>query len=60
MLHNLLIFNFNFVDFRHDLANQASLLALAAPKVQLSIINSYHPGFWVRLGFFFSSDCGMG
>lgn len=35
----------NFVDFRHDLANQASLLALAAPKVQFSIFNLAKPHF---------------
>ena len=29
-------FRFNFVDFCHDSANQASLMALAAPKVQVS------------------------
>jgi len=33
------IFNFNFVDFRHDSANQSSLLALAVPKVQFLIMS---------------------
>jgi hypothetical protein len=37
------IFNFNFVDFCHDSAKQASLMALAAPKVQFSIFNSQFP-----------------
>jgi len=32
--------NFSFADFRHDSAIQASLIALAAPKVQLSTFNS--------------------
>ena len=32
-------FNFSFADFRHDSAIQANLIALAAPKVQLSIFN---------------------
>jgi hypothetical protein len=30
------IFNFSFADFCHDSAKQASLMALAAPKVQFS------------------------
>ena len=31
---NYFCFRFNFVDFCHDSAKQASLMALAAPKVQ--------------------------
>ncbi len=31
--------NFDFFDFSHDSAKQASLMALAAPKVQLSTFN---------------------
>ncbi len=37
--HQLSIFNFSFADFCHDSAKQASLMALAAPKVQLSTFN---------------------
>ena len=34
-------FNSSFADFRHDSAIQASLIALAAPKVQLSTLNLF-------------------
>jgi hypothetical protein len=33
------IFNVNFVDYCHDSAKQASLMALAAPRVQSSMVN---------------------
>ncbi len=31
--------NFDFFDFSHDSAKQASLMALAAPKVQISTLH---------------------
>ncbi|MBR5037409.1 MAG: ATPase [Prevotella sp.] len=39
-----IIFNFDYVDFCHDSAKHASTMALAAPKIQFSIINFYGSG----------------
>ena len=38
-----IMFKVNFVDFCHDSAKQASLMALAAPKVQCSKIKRWRP-----------------
>ena len=60
-----IMFKVNFVDFCHDSAKQASLMALAAPKVQCSKFNVQCSMFNVQCSMFnvqsskFNVQCSM-